>query len=34
LEEISGVGKSPTEIIKEFLDTGNSGKLEKLKTEW
>jgi hypothetical protein len=34
LEEISGVGKSLAEIIKEFLDTGKSEKLERLKAEW
>jgi len=34
LEEISGVGKSLAEIIKEFLDTRKSEKLERLKTEW
>ena len=34
LEEISGVGKSLAEIVKEFLDTGKSEKLERLKAEW
>jgi DNA repair photolyase len=34
LEEISGVGKSLAEIIKEFLDTGKCEKLKALKAEW
>jgi len=34
LEEISGVGKSITDIIREFLDTGRSEKLQGLKTGW
>jgi len=34
LEKISGVGKNLAETIREYLDTGKSEKLEKLKTDW
>jgi len=34
LERIYGVGKNLAETIREYLDTGKSEKLEKLKTDW
>jgi len=34
LREIHGVGEGIAEVITEFLETGRSSKLEKLKEEW